>query len=61
MRQAGTSGEDRGPSRRDQVPAVVHRQIHEIKSAYILQLGPAALTEGVARLQRIVQEWARIV
>ena len=36
-------------------------QIHEIKSAYILQLGPAALTEGVAQLQRIVQEWARIV
>ena len=32
----------------DQLPAVRHGQIHEIKSACILQPGPAALTEGVA-------------
>ena len=43
----------------DRVPAVRTGQIHEIKSAYILQPGPAALTEGVAQLQRIVQTWAR--
>jgi iron complex transport system substrate-binding protein len=42
----------------DQVPAVRHGQIHEIKSAYILQPGPAALTEGVAQLQQIVAGWA---
>ena len=42
----------------DQLPAVRHGQIHEIKSAYILQPGPAALTEGVAQLQRIVNAWA---
>ena len=38
----------------DQLPAVRHGQIHEIKSAYILQPGPAALTEGVKQLQTIV-------
>jgi iron complex transport system substrate-binding protein len=42
----------------DQLPAVRHGQIYEIKSAYILQPGPAALTEGVAQLQRIVAGWA---
>jgi iron complex transport system substrate-binding protein len=45
----------------NQVPAIVQGQIHEIKSAFILQPGPAALTEGVAQLQRIVQGWARPV
>lgn len=43
----------------ERIPAVQTGQIHEIKSAYILQPGPAALTEGVTQLQRIVQEWAR--
>jgi len=42
----------------DRVPAVQAGQLHEIKSAYILQPGPAALTEGVAQLQRIVEAWA---
>ncbi len=42
----------------DQLPAVRHGQIHEIKSAYILQPGPAALTEGVTQLQTIVAGWA---
>jgi len=42
----------------DQVPAVRQGQIHEIKSPYILQPGPAALTEGVAQLQAIVNQWA---
>ena len=41
----------------DRVPAVQTGQIHEIKSAYILQPGPAALTEGVVQLQRIVRAW----
>ena len=41
----------------ERVPAIQAGQIHEIKSAYILQPGPAALTEGVAQLQRIVQAW----
>lgn len=40
------------------VPAVRDGEIHEIKSALILQPGPAALTEGVEALHRIVRAWA---
>jgi iron complex transport system substrate-binding protein len=36
------------------VAAVKHGHIAEIKSAYILQPGPAALTEGVQQLHRII-------
>jgi iron complex transport system substrate-binding protein len=39
------------------VPAVRNKQIFEIKSADILQPGPAALTDGVAQLHRIIQQW----
>ena len=39
------------------VPAVRNGQLFEIKSADILQPGPAALTDGVAQLHRIFQEW----
>lgn len=39
------------------VPAVRTGQIFEIKSADILQPGPAALTDGVAQLHRIMCEW----
>ena len=41
------------------VNAVRDGQIFEIKSADILQPGPAALTDGVAQLQRIVLDWSR--
>jgi iron complex transport system substrate-binding protein len=41
----------------DQVNAVRHSQLFEIKSADILQPGPAALTDGVAQLHRIVMRW----
>lgn len=34
----------------EQLPAVRNRHIYEIKSSYILQPGPAALTEGVRQL-----------
>jgi iron complex transport system substrate-binding protein len=40
-----------------EVPAVRNKQIFEIKSADILQPGPAALTDGVAQLHRIFQQW----
>ena len=40
------------------VPAVRNLQIFEIKSADILQPGPAALTDGVAQLHRLFSEWA---
>ncbi|MDO8450570.1 MAG: ABC transporter substrate-binding protein [Rhodoferax sp.] len=40
------------------VNAVKNRQLFEIKSADILQPGPAALTDGVAQLHRIVMDWS---
>ena len=39
------------------VPAVREGQLFEIKSADILQPGPAALTDGVAQLHRIFCDW----
>ena len=41
------------------VDAVRDRQLFEIKSADILQPGPAALTDGVEQLHRIVLAWSR--
>ncbi len=42
----------------EQVNAVRDGQLHEIKSADILQPGPAALTDGVEQLHRIVMDWS---
>ncbi len=42
------------------VPAVRTGQIFEIKSADILQPGPAALTDGVAQMHRIFSQWAAL-
>ena len=42
----------------ENVNAVKNKQLFEIKSADILQPGPAALTDGVAQLHRIVMAWA---
>lgn len=42
-----------------QVPAVRDGELHEIKSALILQPGPAALTEGLAALHARIAAWAR--
>jgi iron complex transport system substrate-binding protein len=39
------------------VAAVRNQQLFEIKSADILQPGPAALTDGVAQLHRIIMTW----
>jgi iron complex transport system substrate-binding protein len=39
----------------DRVTAVRRGQIYEVKSTYILQPGPASLTEGVARLQECIR------
>jgi iron complex transport system substrate-binding protein len=36
------------------VPAVREKRLHEVKSAEILQPGPAALTDGLARLREII-------
>jgi iron complex transport system substrate-binding protein len=42
----------------DRIPAVKSGRIYEVKSTYILQPGPAALTEGVERMHRILGEVA---
>ncbi len=41
------------------VPAVRDGQLFEIKSADILQPGPAALTDGVEQMHRIVLAWSQ--
>jgi len=38
----------------DAIDAVRRDHIHEIKSTYILQPGPASLTDGVDQLHRII-------
>jgi iron complex transport system substrate-binding protein len=42
-----------------QVKAVVDDQLYEVRSSYILQPGPAALSDGVDQLARIVAAVAR--
>jgi iron complex transport system substrate-binding protein len=42
----------------ENVAAVKNGQLFEIKSADILQPGPAALTAGVEQLHRIVMDWS---
>lgn len=39
------------------VPAVLNEEVYEIKSAVILQPGPAALTEGLDQLFEITKRW----
>jgi iron complex transport system substrate-binding protein len=43
----------------DRIPAVQRQDMYEIKSSLILQPGPAALTDGLAELQRIIERWAK--
>jgi iron complex transport system substrate-binding protein len=50
-RVAARSGSDR-------IPAVQHKDLYETKSSLILQPSPAALTDGLAELVKIVQRWA---
>lgn len=42
----------------DSIPAVRDRQVFEIKSSVILQPGPAALTDGLAELRRVITAWS---
>ena len=43
----------------DAIPAVRDGQLFEVKSPLILQPGPAALTDGVAEIARIIREWSK--
>lgn len=40
------------------IPAVRDGELHEIRSPLILQPGPAALTDGVGEIARIIRRWA---
>jgi iron complex transport system substrate-binding protein len=42
------------------VPAVRDGQLHEIKSPMILQPGPAALTDGVREIAKLISAWANV-
>ena len=42
----------------DAIPAVRDGQLHEVKSPIILQPGPAALTDGVSEIARIIRAWS---
>jgi iron complex transport system substrate-binding protein len=43
----------------DDVPAVRDGELHEVKSSIILQPGPAALTDGVRELHRVIARWSQ--
>src|SRR5215469_10357976 len=45
----------------DRIPAVRHQDMYdnEIESSLILQPGPAALTDGLTELQRVIERWAK--
>ena len=42
----------------DGVPAVRDGELHEIRSPIILQPGPAALTDGLDALHRVIRHWS---
>jgi iron complex transport system substrate-binding protein len=44
----------------ERTPAVQRQAVYEIKSSLILQPGPAALTDGLAELQRIIGRWTKL-
>jgi len=44
-----------------EIPAVRDGELHEVKSPIILQPGPAALTEGLDAMHRIIARWAQRV
>lgn len=41
-----------------EVPAVIHGELHEVKSPIILQPGPAALFDGLDAIHAIISQWA---
>lgn len=43
----------------DKINAVRDNEIHEIKSSVILQPGPAALTDGVKEIEKIISNWGK--
>jgi iron complex transport system substrate-binding protein len=44
----------------DTIPAVRHGQLFEIKSPLILSPGPAALTDGLDAIAKIIRDWSAV-
>lgn len=44
----------------DTIPAVKNGQLFEIKSCDILQPGPAALTDGLSQIHRLIRQWSKL-
>ncbi|HIQ14093.1 MAG TPA: cobalamin-binding protein, partial [Leucothrix sp.] len=44
----------------ENVTAVKNKQVFEIKSANILQPGPAALTDGLDQIKAIIDNWYKV-
>ncbi len=44
-----------------QIPAIANQHVYEIKSADILQPGPAALTDGVHQMHHLFQQWSGMI
>ena len=40
------------------IPAVINKHVYEINSSDILQPGPAALTDGINQIHRIIKNWS---
>jgi iron complex transport system substrate-binding protein len=40
------------------IPAIRDNHVYEVKSTYILQPGPASITEGVRRVHELLKRWA---
>lgn len=43
-----------------EISAIENNQLYEIDSSIILQPGPAALTDGLFALQRIIRDWSNV-
>jgi len=41
----------------NEIPAIKHGFLYEIKSADILQPGPSVFTHGLKQIQKIIAEW----
>lgn len=40
------------------IPALINKHVYEINSSDILQPGPAALTDGINQIHRIIKNWS---
>ena len=58
VRETSAQGKDCRARRMGRDSGGTRGRIYEVKSTYILQPGPAALTDGIAQLHQISPGWA---